>query len=178
MPREAANDRARCRQVAGLRVVSRLPALGPRGEGWVAIQVVVLALVAGAGFAGPAWEGTARAVTSIAGIAILAVGGLLALRGLVDLRDALTPLPHPRDGASLVDTGSYGLVRHPIYGGIIVGAAGFGLLMASPLALAGAVVLLAFFRLKSGREEVWLEARYPAYAAYRARTRRFIPFLY
>lgn len=158
--------------------MSRLPALGPRGEGWVVIQFVLLAAVAVSGLAGPAWEGVARTATTVFGAVLLAAGLLLAFRGVVDLRDALTPLPHPRDGASLVDTGSYGLVRHPIYGGIIVGAAGYGLLMASPLTLAGAAVLLGFFRLKSAREELWLEARYPGYAAYRARTRRLVPFVY
>ena len=158
--------------------MSRLPALGPRGEGWVVIQFVLLAAVAVSGLAGPAWEGAARTATTVLGAVLLAAGLLLAFRGLVDLRDALTPLPHPRDGASLVDTGSYRLVRHPIYGGIIVGAAGYGLLMASPPTLAGAAVLLGFFRLKSAREELWLEARYPGYAAYRARTRRLVPFVY
>ena len=158
--------------------MSRLPALGPRGEGWVVLQFVLLGLVAVAGLAGPAWDGAARVVTSSWAIALLAAGLLLAFRGLVDLRDALTPLPHPRDGASLVDTGSYRLVRHPIYGGIILGAAGYGLLAASPPALVGAVALLAFFRLKSAREEAWLEARYSGYTAYRARTRRMIPFVY
>ena len=158
--------------------MSRLPALGPRGEGWVVIQFVLLAAVAVSGLAGPAWEGAARTATTVLGAVLLAAGLLLAFRGLVDLRDALTPLPHPRDGASLVDTGSYRLVRHPIYGGIIVGAAGYGLVMASPLALVGAAVLLGFFRLKSAREELWLEARYPGYAAYRARMRRLVPFVY
>jgi protein-S-isoprenylcysteine O-methyltransferase Ste14 len=158
--------------------VSRLPALGPRGEGWVVIQFVLLALVAVSGLAGPAWVGAARVATAVLGAVLLALGLVLALRGLLDLRDALTPLAHPRDGASLVDTGSYRLVRHPIYGGIIVGAAGYGLLMASPLTLAGAAMLLGFFRLKSAREERWLEARYPGYAAYRARTRRLVPFVY
>jgi protein-S-isoprenylcysteine O-methyltransferase Ste14 len=158
--------------------MSRLPALGPRGEGWVVLQAVLLALVAVAGLAGPAWDGTARLVTSLLGAALLAAGLLLAFRGLVDLREALTPLPHPRAGASLVDTGSYRLVRHPIYGGIVLGAAGYGLVTASPLALVGAAALLGFFRLKSGREEMWLEQRYPGYPAYRTRTRRMIPFLY
>jgi protein-S-isoprenylcysteine O-methyltransferase Ste14 len=158
--------------------MSRLPALGPRGEGWVVLQFVLLGLVAAAGLAGPAWDGSARVVTSILGVALGAAGLLLAFRGLADLRDALTPLPHPRDGASLVDTGSYRLVRHPIYGGLVLGAAGYGLLTASPLALVGAAALLGFFRLKSAREELWLEARYPGYAAYRARTRRMIPLIY
>jgi protein-S-isoprenylcysteine O-methyltransferase Ste14 len=164
--------------VSGEPDTSRLPALGPRGEGWVVLQFVLLALVAAAGLAGPAWGGTARLVTNVLGTALLAGGLLLAFRGVVDLREALTPLPHPRDDASMVDTGSYGLVRHPIYGGIVLGAAGYGLLAASPLAIAGAVLLLGFFRLKSEREEAWLQARYPAYPAYRARTRRMIPFVY
>ncbi len=158
--------------------MSRLPALGPRGEGWVVLQVVLLALVTAAGLAGPAWDGAARAVTSIAGGALLVAGLALAVRGVVDLRDALTPLPRPRDGASLVDTGAYRLVRHPVYGGLVIGAAGYGLLTASPPAIAGAAVLLGFFRLKSEREETWLVARYPGYATYRARTRRLIPFVF
>ncbi|MDQ1324631.1 MAG: hypothetical protein QG587_1967, partial [Chloroflexota bacterium] len=97
---------------------------------------------------------------------------------LLDLRDALTPLPHPREGAELVDTGSYRLVRHPIYGGIVLGAAGYALVVGSPFALAGAAILLAFFRLKSGREEAWLREHYPAYQAYAARTKRMIPWIY
>jgi len=142
------------------------------------LQFVLLALVAAAGLAGPASDGAARTVTNVLGAAFMAAGLVLALRGVLDLREALTPLPHPRDGASLVETGSYRLVRHPIYGGLVLGAAGYGLLAASPLAIAGSVVLLGFFRLKSAREETWLEARYPGYDTYRARTRRMIPFLY
>jgi protein-S-isoprenylcysteine O-methyltransferase Ste14 len=158
--------------------MSRLPSLGPRGEGWVVIQVVLFAAVGLAGLIGPVVDGGARAIAAVAGIALLAAGGWLALRGIVDLREALTPLPHPRAGAELVETGSYRLVRHPIYGGIILGAAGYGLATAAPLALAGAAVLLGFFRLKSGREEAWLRERYAGYAAYAARTHRLLPFVY
>jgi protein-S-isoprenylcysteine O-methyltransferase Ste14 len=158
--------------------VSKLPSLGPRGEGWVVLQVLLLGVVAIAGTAGPAWGGASGTVTTALGVALVGAGGLLAARGVIDLRDALTPLPHPRDGAELVDSGAYRLARHPIYGGIVVGSLGYGLVMASPPALAGTLVLLVFFRLKSGREERWLEARYPGYAAYRARTRRLIPWVY
>ena len=128
--------------------MTRLPALGPRGEGWVVIQFILLAGVGAAGLTGPAWNGLSRDVTSVVGTGLLGVGLVLALRGLVDLRGALTALPHPRDGVSLVDTGSYALVRHPIYGGIIVGAAGYGLLMASPPALVGAARRIGVLRLK------------------------------
>ena len=46
------------------------------------------------------------------------------------------------------------------------------------LTLAYAAILLAFLDLKSAREERWLEARYPEYAAYRERVRKLIPFVY
>jgi protein-S-isoprenylcysteine O-methyltransferase Ste14 len=108
----------------------------------------------------------------------IVAGGLLAVLGVVTLRDSLTALPHPRDGASLVETGVYRLVRHPIYGGIVIGALGWGLVTASAAAIVGAAVLLGFFRLKSGLEEVWLSQRYPEYTAYRSRTRRMLPLLY
>jgi len=157
--------------------VSHLPSLGPRGEGWVAIQFVLLTAVAAAGLLGPAWDGTARIATSAAGLVLIAAGLVLSVRGLRDLSDALTPLPYPRDGAELVETGVYAHARHPIYGGLVMAAFGWGLLAASPAAITLAAVLLGFFELKSRREEVWLDERFSGYAAYRERTRRLIPWI-
>jgi len=158
---------------------SRLPSLGPRGEGWVAIQVVLFAVIAAAGLlTGGAWGGVAALVSALVGAALIAAGGILAVRGVLDLGSGLTPMPRPKDGAQLVETGAYRLARHPIYGGLVVMAAGWGLLLASPAVLVLAFVALGFFDLKSRREERWLEERYPGYAAYRARTRRLIPGLY
>lgn len=55
---------------------------------------------------------------------------------------------------------------------------GWGLVAASSLTLAGAILLAVFFDLKSRREEIWLVERYSDYAAYRSRTRRLLPWLY
>ena len=154
-----------------------LPSLGPRGEGWVLIQGVLLVLVAAAGWSlGPDWSGPLQLVGIVAGIALIGGGIVLAVRGAIDLRDALTPLPRPRADAELVDTGAYALVRHPIYGGLILTAVGWALVQASIIAAALAAALAAFLFLKSAREEAWLEQRYPGYAGYRARTRRLIPW--
>jgi protein-S-isoprenylcysteine O-methyltransferase Ste14 len=142
------------------------------------IQFLLLGLVVLAGAAGPTYTGPYAAAARAAGLALVVAGLVLAAWGLLDLRDALTPLPHPRDGAELVDTGSYRLVRHPIYGGIVLGSTGYALVVGSPLALAGTAILLAFFRLKSGREEAWLREHYPAYQAYATRTKRMIPWIY
>ena len=157
--------------------MTHLPSLGPRGEGWVLIQGVLLVVVAAAGWSlGPDWSGPLRLAGIVVGIVLIAGGIVLAVRGAVDLRGALTPLPKPRDGAALVETGAYSFVRHPIYGGLILAAFGWAIGQASIVAVALAVALAAFLRVKSVREEAWLEQRFPDYAAYRARTRRLIPW--
>lgn len=159
--------------------MSSLPSLGPRGEGWVVIQGVLLVGIGVAGLTETPFTPDAWTATSAAGLVLLAVGGMLAVLGVRHLGGALTPLPHPRRDAELVETGVYRYVRHPIYGGLIVAALGYGLLMhALVTAIGGALLLLVFFRLKSGREEAWLEQRYAGYVAYRRQTRRFIPFIY
>ena len=157
--------------------MSRLPSLGPRGEGWVIAQSVLFWFIAATGALGPSWSGPVRGVTSVAGAILMAAGAVMAVRGVRDLRQAFTPLPRPREGAELVETGVYARVRHPIYGGIIAVAFGWGLLAASPVTVALAVLLAGLFDLKSRREEAWLVVRYPGYAAYRTRTRRLIPWI-
>ena len=143
------------------------------------IQFILLALTAAAGVVGSgAWTRELRYATTIAGALLGAAGLLLAVRGGADLRSALTPFPKPVENAPLVDRGAYGIVRHPIYTGIIAGALGWGLLMASPAALAGALALFVLFDLKSRREEAWLVERHAGYADYRRRTRKLIPGVY
>jgi protein-S-isoprenylcysteine O-methyltransferase Ste14 len=157
--------------------MTALPSLGPRGEGWVAIQLAILAAVGVAGpTTGSIGQGPAGWAAAAAGVALLIAGAALAARGAIALRAALTPLPHPRDDASLVEDGIYARVRHPIYGGLILGALGWGVLWAAPTGLLLAAGAAVFFRLKSAREEHWLMDRFPGYAAYRRRTNRFLPW--
>src|SRR6185369_5668644 len=133
--------------------MTRLPALGPRGEGWVLIQGVLLVLVAMAGWAlGPDWSGPLRIAGVISGILLIAGGVLLGVRAVADLGAALTPLPRPGDQAELIETGAYALVRHPIYGGLILAAFGWAIVKASLVAIALSAVLAVFFALKSMRE--------------------------
>lgn len=153
-----------------------LPELGPRGEGWFAVQVILLAAVGLAGAVGPNWSGPARVAGVVAGAIFIVVGGVQAVRGVVDLRENLTVFPKPLAGARLVEEGVYRRVRHPIYGGLILGAFGWGLATASLVALLAAGVLAVFFRLKASREERWLADQFDGYDEYCRRTRRFFPW--
>jgi protein-S-isoprenylcysteine O-methyltransferase Ste14 len=149
----------------------------------VLLQGILLVLVGAAGFRSianaevAAWTGPIRIVTSAVALALMAAGLIQAWRGSRDLGSNLTPLPRPGEGAGLVETGIYGRVRHPIYGGLILLGVGWALLAASPLALALAALLIPFFWLKSTLEEGWLEERFPTYPDYRRRTRRFIAWI-
>lgn len=159
--------------------MTRLPSLGPRGEGWVAVQFLLLLLVFVAGLlAGPSWQGIAADISWIIGVGLIVAGVGLLVGGASALGRGLTPLPRPRDDAAFVQHGIYGLVRHPLYGGLVLASLGWSLMWASAVALLLALVLGAFLVLKSHREESWLRDRFPTYTAYAARTRRFIPWLY
>ncbi len=58
-----------------------------------------------------------------ANLGLTSIFGVLSVtllwRSLFDLGQNLTPLPHPRHDGQLVQTGIYGLVRHPLYSGVI-----------------------------------------------------------
>jgi protein-S-isoprenylcysteine O-methyltransferase Ste14 len=83
------------------------------------------------------------------------------------------------DGQQVVQTGVYGLVRHPIYLGYALQTAGLALWLGSPAAaLIGAGVYLAATLGRIRIEERDLRARLPAYEAYARRVRgRLIPFV-
>jgi protein-S-isoprenylcysteine O-methyltransferase Ste14 len=134
---------------------------------FVAAQTVLLAAV----LAAP----RGRALAPRFGAALLAGGGALAAGGLASLGRSLSPFPEPREDAELVEHGAYGLVRHPIYGGLLLAATGWSL-RRSPRALVPTALLTALWSAKARREEELLRARFPRYREYAARTpRRFIP---
>lgn len=160
------------------RPAPRLPHLGPRGEGWVLLQIVLFVLLALAGTAGPAWGEPWLTAGRLAGAGLLAVGLALGGLGLLGLRENLTAVPRPVENGRLIEHGVYRIVRHPIYAGIIAAAVGWGLVTASPAALLVAGALGVFFDLKTRLEEAWLLEAYPAYAGYQRRVRKLIPFVY
>lgn len=160
---------------------TRLPALGSRGQGWVAGQMLLIFLEGVVSY--PSFDAlppaSPTAWLSLGAGAVLFVAGLwLAYRGIGELGPNLSALPAPVDDGELVVSGIYRRVRHPIYAGVIAVALGWAFFVVSPAALVMALVLAGWLDLKSRREEVWLAERYPAYAAYRTGTARFVPGIY
>jgi protein-S-isoprenylcysteine O-methyltransferase Ste14 len=108
--------------------------------------------------------------------ALQGIGLIVLLAGLINLGRSLTPLPTPVPHGKLRSDGLYRFVRHPIYGGVIALTFGSAIPSGSVPVAAATVGLAAWFTLKARWEERKLRERYPDYAAYAARTPRFVPF--
>jgi protein-S-isoprenylcysteine O-methyltransferase Ste14 len=159
---------------------SRLPRLGARGEGWFALQLMLIALVGLSALTNVYWPDSIAGTLTVIGLILIAAGILLLLVAAISLASAraMTGLPRPRAGSTVAQNGVYRLVRHPVYGALLLIAVGWSL-AESPLGLIPSALLAVVVDLKARLEEAWLEERHPDYAAYRERTpRRFVPGLY
>jgi protein-S-isoprenylcysteine O-methyltransferase Ste14 len=146
-----------------------------RGGWWVVAQIALFVLL---GMLWWTWDGHWGRPAVVAGWAAAGAGALQGLWGLLALGGNLTPYPSPKHGAELIERGPYRLVRHPIYGGLVMGAAGISLADGNAGGLTVALGLLVLFVGKSEFEEERLLARFPAYEGYRHRVRwRLIPFV-
>jgi len=84
-----------------------------------------------------------------------------------------------KEGHRIIDTGPYGLVRHPIYTGLITGMLATGIAVGTVTAILGAILISAGMWQKARMEEVFLmtELGADAYGSYRRRVPMLIPFL-
>lgn len=108
--------------------------------------------------------------------AAASVGALLGLWALSSNRPGNFNIrPTPREGGQLVQSGPYRWVRHPMYTAVMA----FGLACAwTDASLWGwlyGAALVVVLAAKATLEERWMLAAHAGYAAYRARTRRFLP---
>lgn len=125
---------------------------------WPAVERLAIPL--------PAW------ITGAAGVA-LALWAFMANRpGNFNIH------PRPRVGGTLITTGPYGWIRHPMYTAFLLGAWALADTAAKEWAWLAWWVLALVLWLKSQLEERWMLAQHPGYAHYREQTRRFVPWIY
>jgi protein-S-isoprenylcysteine O-methyltransferase Ste14 len=86
--------------------------------------------------------------------------------------------PEPRGGARLVTRGPYRHIRHPMYASVLLGVSALVAADPRPWRIALLAALLVVLMLKAAREEEYLRAAFPEYAAYASRTWRLVPFIY
>lgn len=149
------------------------PALGARGGGWVLAQFAALFFVI--------FPPTAITLAiQVAGIFAILGGVVLAAAGVGSIGvHSLSPFPVPRRSNQLAEKGAYSLVRHPMYGGLILFATGAAAASASPGRAAAALALFFILENKMILEEKGMRKKHGAkYDEYTSRTRKAIPFLW
>lgn len=128
----------------------------------VALLVFATVAIATGRLSAVGWRTGAGGVLAAAGLA-------LALWAAASLGSALTPLPEPRVGTVLVDSGPYRWVRHPIYAGVALALVGASILVGSWPALGVGLATGVLLWFKAGYEERRLGVLVPGYPGYRRR---------
>ena len=182
--------------VIALRIVSLLAFVGPmlilrRGSGaqhgengggqvpvianLIAFGLFILSLLI---FSGPL-AGIPALMLALVGAVLAIAGGALVLRSRAELGAAWSLAPQADARTGLVTTGPYRLVRHPIYLGLTLLAAGQALAFGSWPALAVVLVgIVPTFAWRARAEEHLLSRTFgERYDAYRTQTRMIIPYL-
>lgn len=113
------------------------------------------------------------------GLVLAVIGAILGGAASAAAGRDLTVSPDPKPNASLREAGVYGVVRHPMYGGLLLLVLGTALAAGSLYGVVGWLALVVLVMVKLDYEERRLRIRFPAYAAYRRRVpRRLIPGIF
>ncbi|MBV9288099.1 MAG: isoprenylcysteine carboxylmethyltransferase family protein [Hyphomicrobiales bacterium] len=113
------------------------------------------------------------------GAVLFALGGVLRLAPVFVLGRRFTGLVAIQPDHRLVTSGLYGVVRHPSYLGLLLGALGWGLAFRAGVGIAIALLMIPVVLARIESEERLLAETFGAeYEAYRARTWRLAPYLY
>ena len=150
-------------------------------RGWVWGQKVVLLLVVilpplERFLIGPGYEILSWYVMLVVGLLMIALMFTINNNEARTLSNNLRVEPTPVPDGQLVDQGIYGLVRHPIYAGGLLGVLGWAIIWQSWSGLVMTVVTYVFFLGKAQREERLLREAYSTYRDYEERVPgRFVP---
>ena len=113
------------------------------------------------------------------GVFLFAVGGALRIGPVFILGHRFSGLVAIQPGHTLVTDGLYGIIRHPSYLGLLVGALGWALTFRSGVGLALTALLIPPLLARIRAEEALLRSEFGAeYVAYRSRTWRLVPGLF
>lgn len=151
------------------------PAADLRAEGAGRLLVVLqFGLLALAG-----WRaGSSPSAVDVPVIALLAGSAGVAAWALAANRPGNFNIrPTPRHDGTLVTSGPYRWIRHPMYTAVLLAAAAAAVKSPGPVDAGLWFALLAVLLLKARIEERALARRFPAYTDYQARTTRFVPWL-
>ncbi|HEY3418781.1 MAG TPA: isoprenylcysteine carboxylmethyltransferase family protein [Armatimonadota bacterium] len=120
-----------------------------------------------------------RNAITVIGLLLLITGTLVNILGRVQLGRNWANQATVYADQTLVTSGLYGLVRHPLYASLIWMCYGGALVYHNAAAVLATLCLFYPMMIyRAGIEEAMLVAQFPAYADYQARVGRFFPRIF
>jgi protein-S-isoprenylcysteine O-methyltransferase Ste14 len=117
--------------------------------------------------------------TSYAGLAITVAGLALSVWARIQIGRNWSGLIQVKEGHQLMHTGSYAIVRHPIYSGFMLATLGTAIAFGEISGLLAFVMILAAWGYKSRLEETAMAEHFGAeYETYRRKVKGLIPFIW
>jgi len=115
---------------------------------------------------------------ALIGLVIAAAGFAFAIWARVHLGSNWSGTVTVKQGHTLIESGPYAYVRHPIYTGLLAAFLGTALVLGEWRDLLALVLVLASLWYKLSLEEKWMGETFgEAYADYRRRVKALVPFL-
>jgi protein-S-isoprenylcysteine O-methyltransferase Ste14 len=112
------------------------------------------------------------------GASVTVAGLLFAVWARVHLGRNWSSSVTIKQGHELITTGPYGVVRHPIYTGILTGFLGMAIAISQVRGFIVVVLVFFAFWLKLSMEEKWMRSQFgERYAAYARQTAALVPYL-
>jgi protein-S-isoprenylcysteine O-methyltransferase Ste14 len=147
-----------------------------RGGAWAVAQwVLMAATLVGAPLWPVGWSGLwSRLLAAV----LLVAGAVFGVGGAMALGTSRTIFPEPRPEATLVRTGLYAVVRHPLYTSVILLSFAWVLWWRSLPGLLPAGLTVVFLDAKARTEEERLQAKFADYQDYAKRVKRLLPWVY
>lgn len=145
---------------------------------WVSICLGVALAIAAQWVAGTRLP-VSLSIIRLAALALMVGGLALRWTAILTLGRLFTVDVAIHSDHAVVEHGLYRLMRHPSYTGLLIAFLGLGLFFANWLSLIVLLIpiILAVLNRVAKEERALLDSLGPPYAAYCARTRRFIPGL-
>ena len=112
------------------------------------------------------------------GVALVVIGVAFAIWARRTLGSNWSAAVTVKEGHTLVRTGPYKVVRHPIYTGMLIGFLGTAMVIDETRGVLAIVLATAAFVYKSRVEEHRMQATFPAYDDYRRHSAALVPFIY
>jgi protein-S-isoprenylcysteine O-methyltransferase Ste14 len=123
-----------------------------------------------------AYEGSGT--SRIAGAALLFLGVSVYLLSHVSLRGNWSVMASIKEKHTLVTTGLYRYVRHPMYASMLLIVPGSGMLIADYLMILCMPIVGLIYYFRAREEEALLAGNLPGYDRYLRKTKMFIPWIF